>query len=176
MSDNVIRLRHSRLSLGEVEVLFNMLGNPFDVSEEAVTDIDEGYVSMISIELPLAYNRDFFKTFGMDRWESIKEALKNIKWRRGKKEIQISFKFNGKPIVAFSLDTDDNKTFGKALETMEYLMDVILFQIDTKRLPSDVSEVSYGFDKENFRWYPTRAIASNSEYRFLNDEWVVQQK
>jgi len=162
--------------LGEIEVLFNMLSNPYDVSEEAIEDVDEGYVSMISIDLPIAYSRDFFRTFGMDRWESVKEVLKNIKWRRGKKEVQLSLRFMGKPTVAFSFDTDDNKTFGKALDTIEYLMDVILFQIDAKRLPSEVSEVSYGFDKENFRWYPSKAVSDNAEYGFSNEEWVIQQK
>lgn len=175
MSDNLIRLKHSRLSLGEIEILFNMLSNPFDVSEEAV-DVDESYVSMISIDLPIAYSRDFFKTFGMDRWERIKEVLKNIKWRRGKKDLQLSLRFSGKPIVAFSFDTDDDRTFGKALDTIEYLMDVILFQIDAKRLPSEVYEVSYGFDVENLRWCPTKATGINAEYRFSNDEWVIRQK
>ncbi len=174
MSDNVIRFKHSRLSLGEIEILFNMLRNSFDVSEEAV-DVEGGYAGLISIDLPIAYSIDFFKTFGMDRWESIKEVLKNMKWRRGKKELQLSLRFNGKPIVAFSLDTDDNKTFGKALETLEYQMDVILFQIDARRLPSAVHEVSYGFDKDSFRWYPTKATGDNAEYHFSNDEWIVQK-
>lgn len=174
MSDNVIHFKHSRLSVGEIEILFNMLSNPFGVSEQAV-DVEGGYAGMISIDLPIAYNMDFFKTFGMDRWESIKEVLKNMKWRRGRKELQLSLRFNGKPIVVFSLDTDDNKTFGKALETIEYQIDVILFQIDTRRLPSEVHEVSYGFDKENFRWHPVKASGNNAEYRFSNDEWVIQK-
>lgn len=175
MSDNVIRLKHSRLSLGEIEILFNMLSNPFDVSEEAVEGVDEGYVSMISIDLPMTYSRDFFKTFGMERWERIKEVLKNIKWRRGKKSLQLSLRFSGKPIVAFSFDTDDDRTFGKALDTIEYLRDVILFQIDAKRLPSEVHEVSYGFDEENLRWYPSKAVGNNTNYSFSNDEWVIQK-
>jgi len=176
MPDNVIGLKYSGLSQGEVEVLFNMLRNPFDVSEEAIEEIDESYVSMISMDLPIAYGKDFFKTFGMDRWESIKEALKNLKWRRGRKGVKLSLLFNGSPAVVFSLNTDDNKTFGKALETIEYLMEIILFQIDSKRLPSDVSEVSYEFDRENFRWYPTKATGSNAEYRYVNDEWIIQQQ
>ena len=175
MSDNVIRLKHSGLSQAEVEVLFNMLRNPFDVSEEAIEEYDESYVSMISMDLPMAYGRNFFRTFGVDRWESIKEILKNLKWRRGKKGIQLSLRFKGSPAVAFSLNTDDNKIFGKALETIEYLMDVILFQIDSKRLPNDVNEVSYAFDRENFRWYPIRATGKNADYFYANDEWVVQQ-
>jgi len=153
-----------------------MLRNPFDVSEEAVEEIDESYVSMIGMDLPIAYGKNFFKTFGMDRWESIKEVLKNVKWRRGRKGFQLSLLFNGSPAVAFLLNTDDNKTFGKALETIEYLMDIILFQIDSKRLPSDVVEVSYAFDRENFRWYPTKATGSNAEYRYVNDEWVIQKQ
>ncbi len=176
MSDNMIRLKYARLSIGEVEILFNMLRNPFDVSEEAVEAIDENYISMISMDLPIVYGKNFFKTFGTDRWESIKEVLKNIKWRRGKKDVQLSLRFNGTPSVVFSVNTDDNKTFGKALETIEYLMDVILFQIDSKRLPSDVSEVSYAFDEENLRWYPAKATSSNGEYRYVNDQWVVQQQ
>lgn len=176
MSENMIRLKHSRLSPGEVETLFNMLRDPFDVSEEAIEAIDESYVSMISMDLPIPYEKNFFKTFGMDRWENVKELLKNIKWRRGKKSIQLSLLFNGSPAVKFSLDTDDNKTFGKALDTIEYLMDIILFQIDSKRLPSDVSEVSYAFDTENFRWYPVQATGSKAEYRYVNDEWVIQQR
>jgi hypothetical protein len=176
VSDNLVRLKYFGLSQGEVEVLFNMLSNPFDVSEEAIEEIDESYVSMISVDLPIAYGKTFFKTFGMDRWEGIKEVLKNLKWRRGKKGFQLSLRFNGNPAVAFSLNTDDNKTFGKALETIEYLMDVILFQIDSKRLPSDVSEVSYEFDRENFRWYPAKALGNNAEYHYVNDEWMIQQQ
>jgi len=176
MSDNLIRLKYSGLSQGEVEVIFNMLCNPFDVSEEAIEEFNESYVSMISMDIPIAYGKNFFKLFGMDRWESIKEVLKNLKWRRGRKGLQFSLRFNGSPTVTFSLNTDDNKTFGKALETIEYLMDVILFQIDSKRLPNDVSEVSYAFDRENFRWYPTKAIGNNAEYSYVNDEWVIKEQ
>lgn len=176
VSDNTIRLKHSGLSQGEVEIIFSMLRNPFDVSEEAVEEFNENYVSMISMDIPIAYGKNVFKLFGMDRWESIKEVLKNLKWRRGKKGFQLLLRFNGSPAVAFSLNTDDNKTFNKALETIEYLMDVILFQTDPKRLPNDVSEVSYVFDRENFRWYPAKAIGSNAEYHYVNDEWVIQDQ
>ena len=176
MADNTIRLKHSKLSIGEVEILFNMLSNPFDVSEEAVEDIDESHVSNISMELPMEYGKNFFKVFGIERWESIKEVLKNVKWRRGKRSVKLSLRFNGSPTVTFSLDTDDNKTFGKALETIEYLMDIILFQLDSKRLPSDVSEVGYTFDGEDFRWYPTKAIGRNAVYRYVNEQWVIQDE
>ncbi len=153
-----------------------MLQNPFDVREEAVEAINENYVSMISLDLPISYGKSFFKTFGMERWESVKEVLKNIKWRRGKKDVQLLLRFGGAPAVVFAVNTDDTKTFGKAVETIEYLMDVILFQIDVKRLPSDVGEVSYAFDGENFRWYPEKATGDNAEYLFANEQWVARQQ
>lgn len=171
VADDIIRLKYYGLSQGEVEILFSLLSDPFDVSEEPVEEIDEDYVSMLTMDFPLAYEKRFFKNFGIDKWERIKEVLKNLKWRRGRRGVLLSLRFKGTPSVAFSLKTDDDKTFGRALETIEYLMDVILFQIDSKRLPDDVSEVSYAFDGEEFRWYPTRAIGSSAEYSYVNDEW-----
>jgi len=170
----VITLRHQGLSQAEVETIFNMLREPFEVADEEIRGVDERYVSMISIDLPLAYEKDFFRKFGMDRWERIKELLKNLKWRRGKRSVQLTLRFNGSTSVAFSLNTADDKTFGKALETVEYLMDIILLQIDPKRLPPGVAEVSYAFDGQDFRWQPLGATGGNMAYRYVNDEWTAQ--
>ncbi len=171
MSGGSIKLRHSGLSQGEVEILFSLLSDPYDVSDNPVEDFSSEYVSMLGMDFPLAYERGFFKNFGIERWERIKEVLKNLKWRRGKKGILLSLRFSGAPSVTFSLNTDDNKTFNRALETIEYLMDVILFQIDSKRLPADVSEVSYAFDERESRWYPAKAVGNSAEYVFVNEEW-----
>lgn len=176
MQDNTIRLRHSRLSIGEIEILFNMLRNPFDVIEEAVEDNDLTNVSSVAMELPIAYGKNSFKMFGMERWENIKEVLKNLKYRRGKKDVKLSLKFNGSPAVVFSVNTDDNKAFGKALETIEYFMDIILFQIDSRRLPHDVREVSYVFNIEDFRWFPVKATSKDAEYSYVKEEWVLQNQ
>ena len=71
---NII-LRHSGLSLGEIEILFNMLRDPFEVNEQIEEIIDEEYVSMIDLSFPIPYDKNFFKTFEMDKWENIKEIL-----------------------------------------------------------------------------------------------------
>jgi len=168
-----IFLRYSGLSLGEIEILFNMLRDPFEVNEQNEELSDEKYVSMLNLSFPLSYNKSFFKTFGMDKWEQIKEVLKNLKWRRGKKGVKLVLRFGNNPTVSFAIRTDDNRTFGKALDTIEYLMDVILFQIDTKRLPADISEVYYEFNDNEYRWYPSKAVG-NKEYTFVSDEWIVR--
>ncbi|MFQ5969905.1 MAG: hypothetical protein ACE5J2_05380, partial [Nitrososphaerales archaeon] len=169
MSQNaqVIRLRYSWLSQGEVEILYSLLKNPFEVDEEVSEETDNSYVSLIHIEFPITYGKNFFKELGMDRWERIKDVLKNIKWRRGKKSLMLILQFSN-PIITFSINSDDDKTFGKSLDTIEYLMDVILFQIDAKRLPTDATEIKYEFDEENFRWYPDKAIGNNVEYSYIN--------
>lgn len=166
-----ITLRYSGLSLGEIEILFNMLRDPFEVNEQVEEKPDEKYVSVVNLDFPLSYDKGFFKAFGMDKWEQIKEVLKNLKWRRGKKGVKLSLRFGSNPTVSFVISTDNDKTFGKALDTIEYLMDVILFQIDSKRLPASTSEVHYEFDEDEYKWYPSKAIGSK-EYAFVSDQWV----
>ncbi len=169
---NII-LRYSGLSLGEVEILFNMLRDPFEVNEQKEELSDEKYVSLLNLSFPLSYDKNFFRTFGMDKWEQIKEVLNNMKWRRGKKGVKLVLRFGKNPTISFTISTDNNRMFGKALDTIEYLMDVILFQIDAKRLPADVSEVQYEFDENEYKWYPGKAIG-NKEYTFVSDEWIVR--
>ena len=171
-TEQTIILRHWGLSLGEIEILFNILRDPFEVSEQIEEIPDENYVSMVNLSFPVSYDKNFFRTFGMDKWEQIKEVLKNLKWRRGKKDVKLVLSFGCNPTVSFILHTDNDKMFGKALDTIEYLIDVILFQIDTKRLPSNISLVQYKFDENNFKWYPTKAIG-DKEYTFTSDEWIV---
>jgi len=177
MSQNaqVIRLRYSWLSQGEIETLFTLLSDPFEVVEEVSEEVDDSYPSMINMEFPIAYDKTFFKTFGIDRWERMKEVLKNLKWRRGKKGIKLLLRFFGPATVTFSIKSEDDRTFGKALDMVEYFVDIILFQIDAKRLPSDVREIKYEFDKENLRWYPDKALGNNAEYSYVNDEWIIPQ-
>lgn len=171
-SEETIVLRHSGLSIGEIEILFNVLRDPFEVNEQIEEIPDENYVSVVNVSFPLSYDRSFFKKFGMDKWEQIKEILKNLKWRRGKKGIKLVLKFGSSPTISFVITTDNNKIFGKALDTIEYLMDVILFQIDSKRLPSTIREVHYQFDENDYKWYPLRATG-DKDYRFTDDKWVA---
>ncbi|MFQ5940965.1 MAG: hypothetical protein ACE5KA_04625 [Nitrososphaerales archaeon] len=172
-SEQTIILRHSGLSLGEIEILFNMLREPFTVNEESEEIADESYVSVVNLSFPLSYGKNFFRTFGMDKWEQIKEVLKNMKWRRGKKGVKLVLKFVSNPTVSFVVSTENDKMFGKALDTIEYLMDVILFQIDRKRLPNNIIEVHYEFNEIDYKWYPSKAI-SDREYIFVGDEWIMQ--
>ena len=167
---NII-LRHSGLSLGEIEILFNMLRDPFEVNEQIKEIIDEEYVSMIDLSFPIPYDKNFFKTFEMDKWENIKEILKNLKWRRGKKGVKLVLSFGNNPTVSFLINTKNDKIFGKALDTVEYLMDLILFHIDRKQLPTNVNEIYYKFDEDEYKWYPSKAIG-DKEYIFTNYEWI----
>lgn len=170
-AEQTISMRYFGLSIGEIEILFNMLRDPFEVNEQKETSPDEDLISFVDLDFPLAYDKKFFKVFGMEKWERIKEVLKNMKWRRGKKGIRLSMRFNSKPSISFVIHTDNNKIFGKALDTIEYLMDVILLQIDPQRLPANVVEVRYEFDENEYRWYPSKAMG-DKEYTFVNDKWI----
>ena len=166
-----IIMQYSGLSLGEIEVLFNILQDTFPVSDQIEEMFDERNVSEVKLSFPLSYNEEFFKMFGIDRWEGLKEVLKNIKWRRGKKPVKLVLSFGSNPTVLFVICTDNNKMFGKALDTLEYLVDLILLQIDAKKLPSNTKEIQYECDKNDYRWHPNKAIG-DKEHIFVRDEWT----
>ena len=52
-----IALRYFGLSLGEIEILFNMLRDPFEVNEQVEENPDERYVSVVNLDFPLSYDR-----------------------------------------------------------------------------------------------------------------------
>jgi hypothetical protein len=171
--EQVIVMHHSGLSIGEIEILFNMLRDPFEVAEKVEECPEEGFVSAVSLFIPLPYDNNFFKTFGMDRWDQIKEVLKNLKWRRGKKSVKLVLRFGREPVISFTIHAERDKLFAKALDTIEYLMDVILLQIDTKNLPPNIVEVRYEFDENDYRWYPSMAIGDR-EFYYVNNEWKAR--
>ncbi len=143
----MIRLIHNGLSYPEVETLFKIL-EPFNV-EEYIGESNEEYVSMIHLDIPIAYNDEFFTIFGLDRWEELKTICKNIKWRRGNKNFKVTFYFHDKPDIEFSIISASNTIINKALDTIEYQTDNILLQIDRLR---DIKLISYSFDLKKYRW------------------------
>ncbi len=143
----MIKLTHNGLSQAEIETLFKML-EPFGI-EESIEEFSDEYVSMISLDIPIAYNDKLFTIFGLDRWEELKNLFKNIKWRRGNKNVKITFYFHGNPDVEFSIVTASNIIMSKALDTIEYQVDNILSHIDKLK---DARLISYRFDLNKYRW------------------------
>ncbi|MEM0367392.1 MAG: hypothetical protein QXW14_02480 [Candidatus Nitrosocaldus sp.] len=197
------RLVHRGLSQAEVEVLFNLLNERFEVIEEMRRDEqqeeEEGIenwdddvgnlagmekddndsssskkkksmilISMLSIDLPIQYDMNFVKNIGFERWEVLKEIIKNIKWRRGRVRLAFRLRFLGSPTIVFSIVHGNSKVFNKAIEGIEYVVDTVLF----RSLP-DAEEVRFVFSSEEMRWYPRSAYLDGKEYRYVEGVWSI---
>lgn len=176
------QLGHYGLSPVEIEVIYDILKRSFEtVDEECVIPDDTQFVSIIEIRFPVPYGESFFEFFPMEKWHNIKSAIKEMRRRRGRKDVRASFHFSEtsqtvQPKISFILTSKNHRGFEIGIEKIEYLIDIVPLHL--KSLPPHVEEVVYLYDEANFRWYPQVAKTShnnaglNSAYHYKNGEWV----
>lgn len=157
-SDSYAKFKHYGISPFEIEVIYDVLKESFELQEEQLVPIDENTMSMVEIELPVSYDDSFFSWFSAERWIKIKEVLKEMARRRGKSGIRIVFDFCGNTDdsparVRFLLKGRSGREFEIAIEKIEYMVDTIKMQL--KKLPCDIDEVEYLYDEKNHRWFPS---------------------
>ena len=91
-----VSLRYYGISPWEIEVIYNIFNEKFEVIQEA-TDRDEyfkgwnagsreEFVSALTITIPLLFSEEFFKWFGFKAWEKVKSIIKEMKRRRGNRK------------------------------------------------------------------------------------------
>ena len=89
-------LRHYGISPWEIEVIYNIFNEKFEVIQE-VTERDEyfkgwnagsreEFVSALTITISLPFSEEFFKWFGFKAWEKVKSIIKEMKRRRGNRK------------------------------------------------------------------------------------------
>ena len=185
-----VQFRYYDLAIGEREVIYTYLTKSFYVMEEE-TSIDEiqkeqSYAlgdddSITYIELSFSSKFDdlFFSSIRPDRWQSIKNILKEIKHRRGKMPVVVLFKFIGannlNSEIVFCIKNKFEKQFDMAIEKIEYLVDIIPFQLNL--LPETMLEVIYSFDDSSGKWIPFQATNTNrdknSRFVFSGGKWTI---
>lgn len=146
----------------------------FEVEDEELQPDDPQYVSMVEIDFPVLYGESFFQNFSMDSWHKIKEILKNMKRRRGKKGVKTYVRFAGfgdvnTPVV-FPLLSKGDRQFEMGIEKLEYLVDIVPLQLKT--VPFGAEEVVYSYDEATFKWSPSIALVHGINYSFKNNEWL----
>ena len=100
-----VSLRYYGISPWEIEVIYNIFNEKFEVIQEATerheylqhlgwaTDSEE-FVSALTITIPLPFSEEFFKWFGFKAWEKVKSIIKEMKRRRGnRKAIRVEILF-----------------------------------------------------------------------------------
>ena len=169
-----LSLRFYGVSPWELEVIYSLLNSLFAVKEHQDVEQEEEYTTMIEIIFPLAFNDAFFKWFGNSRWDKTKGILKEMKRRRGNgKTLRVYMKFTGKPNITFRMDLDQRNHFDAAIEKIDFVLELIPYHLDPKKLPKGVNEVTYYFDEKIARWVINSATSENETFLFSQNEWKI---
>ena len=165
-------LRYYGISPWEIEVLYGFLNSHFTIIQDEIEVDDENFVSFLDMEIPLQFNEEFFQWFDFKRWEKIKSVFKEMKRRRGSgNALKIRINFSGKPRIVFTIDTEDRQWFDNALEKIDFVLELLPFHLDPKKLPSEITKIIYKFDSDSIRWRLDSALSENKKYRFRGDSW-----
>src|ERR1700687_644458 len=155
-----LSLRFYGTSRWEMEVLFSLLHNLFNVQEDPNANQDEDYTTMMDITFPLEFNEIFFKQFGTMRWDKMKGIIKEMKRRRGGgKSLRVYIRFSGKPDIMFTIDLDDMHSFDTAVDKIDFVLELLPYHLDPKKIPREITKVSYQFDDMTGKWN----ISGNAE-------------
>jgi len=172
-----VQFRYHNLSIREIELIYIYLTKSFYVTEEQLSldEIEKEYSHMVEndysltlIELTFSgkFDDSFFTILTPERWYSIKNIIKEIKHRRGKRSVLFLLKFAGviniNSDIVFCIINKFDKPFEIAIEKIEYLVDIVPTQL--ANLPNDITEVVYHFDDLSAKWIPFRARRNDKNY------------
>ena len=169
-----LQIRFYGISPWELEVFYSLLHNMFNVEEYPITDQDEDYTTMIDISFPLEFNETFFKWFGVERWDKLKGILKEMKRRRGSgNSLRAYIKFGGKPDIVFVIDLDNKQSFDKAIDKLDFVLELLPYHLDPQKTPKEILQVFYLFDEIVGRWNINSGTGGEETYLFSNNEWRI---
>ena len=170
-----IVLKHYGISPWEINVITSILEKKFFIeSNEIENNYEDKFVSLIEIPFPYPFNDEFFKWFEYKECERLKGIFKEMKRRRGDgKAIKIDLSFCGEPKIRFLVELDEGQWFRTAVEKIDFVIELLPYHLDPKKLPNDVSEIVYTFDIDTVRWKMSSIIANNQKFVNSNDGWKV---
>jgi len=156
----------------EAEVIYGIFSERFRVLQNEFSECDPNFVSVVDLALPLEFSEEFFKWFEYKRWDKVKSIFKEMKRRRGKSNaLKIEIVFSGAPKIGFVLDVDDRSWFDNALEKMDFVIELLPFQLSAVNIPHEISKVVYGFDVETRKWKLRTLFAGERRFSMINNIW-----
>jgi len=146
-------LRYYGISPWEIEVVYNLFNEKFEIIQEEIDQTGVNFVSALTIVIPLTFSEEFFKWFEFRAWERVKHIIKEMKRRRGKgNAIIVEILFTGNPNVRFVTDLNENHDFNSAIEKIDFVVELLPYHLNDSNIPSDPSEVLYKYDIESGKW------------------------
>ncbi len=166
------RFEYYGISPWEIEVMYDYFSSRFSIIQNEIEQDEEEYVSKLNLEIPVQFSEEFFQWFEFRQWEKIKALFKEMKRRRGSgNALKINLKFLGNPDIIFVLDADEKQWYDNAIEKIDFVLELLPYHLDPKKLPDKVSEITYIFDPKTIRWRLSHAIANDIKYLFKGNTW-----
>ena len=160
-------LRYYGISPWEIEVVYNLFNEKFEIIQEEIDQTEVNFVSALTIVIPLTFSEEFFQWFGFKRWEKMKSIIKEMKRRRGnRKAIRVEIIFKNEewsskhpsfPHVKFVIDSSENHIFNSAIEKIDVMVELLPYHLNhsilAKKFCKEPMEVRYRYDVTYSKWY-----------------------
>ena len=160
-----VSLSYYGISPWEIEVIYNLFNEKFNIIQEETEQNKENFVSALTIDIPLPFNEEFFKWFEFKVWERVKQIIKEMKRRRGKgNAIIVEILFTGKPNVRFVTDLSENHNFNSAIEKIDFVVELLPYHLNDSNIPNDPSEVLYKYDIESGKWKLNSVLVGQKKF------------
>jgi len=198
-----VSLRYYGISPWEIEVIYNIFNEKFEVIQEA-TERDEylqrlrsrklrmdseEFVSGLTITIPLPFSEEFFKWFELRSWDKVKHIIKEMKRRRGNRKaiiVQILFgcwvdgqmSIPAYPNVQFVIDSNENHNFNSAVEKIDFMVELLPYHLndsDVKKI-GKTTQVRYRYATDFGKWYVDYVLTREGGGSYDVDYWRNRDK
>ena len=167
-------LRYYGISPWEIEVVYNLFNEKFEIIQEEIDQTGVNFVSALTIVIPLTFSEEFFKWFEFRAWERVKHIIKEMKRRRGKGHaIIVEILFTGNPNVRFVTDLNENHNFNSAIEKIDFVVELLPYHLNDNNIPNNLSEVVYKYDIESGKWRLNSVLAGQEKFVLTKKGWNV---
>jgi len=174
-------LRYYGISPWEIEVIYNLFNEKFEVIQEETEQTELNFVSALTIIISLPFSEEFFKWFEFREWEKVKHIIKEMKRRRGNgKAIRVEILFQNEewnekitkpgespilsdkderlpdyPHVKFVIDSSENHIFNSAIEKIDVMVELLPYHLNHSKIKNwcKPMEVRYEYDIHSSKWY-----------------------
>jgi len=167
-------LRYYGISPWEIEVVYNLFNEKFEIIQEEIDQTGVNFVSALTIVIPLTFSEEFFKWFEFRAWERVKHIIIEMKRRRGKgNAIIVEILFTGNPNVRFVTDLNENHNFNSAIEKIDFVVELLPYHLNDNNIPNNLSEAVYKYDIESGKWRLNSVLAGQEKFVLTKKGWNV---
>ena len=167
-------LRYYGISPWEIEVVYNLFNEKFEIIQEEIDQTEVNFVSALTIVIPLTFSEEFFKWFEFRAWERVKHIIKEMKRRRGKgNAIIVEILFMGNPNVRFVTDLNENHNFNSAIEKIDFVVELLPYHLNDNNIPNNLSEAVYKYDIESGKWRLNSVLAGQEKFVLTKKGWNI---